>query len=88
MHFFYVLQNGPAASLELDLEHYEVPTPTSLTSSATYLANLTETPRSLDNHGDFSQSDFLGSSLHRSADASVGSIDGATTSKVFIVTTC
>ncbi|KAH9620683.1 hypothetical protein KSS87_001465 [Heliosperma pusillum] len=41
-------QNGPSASLELDLEHYLVPSPA---TSLVYSANLTETPsnRAFDN---------------------------------------
>ncbi|XP_022729169.1 6-phosphofructo-2-kinase/fructose-2,6-bisphosphatase-like isoform X3 [Durio zibethinus] len=42
------LENGSAASLELDLEHYVVPAPsTSANSGLVYAANLAETPRSL-----------------------------------------
>lgn len=31
--------------MDLDLEHYEVPTPESANSNMVYAANLTETPR-------------------------------------------
>ncbi|KAK7301716.1 hypothetical protein RJT34_12588 [Clitoria ternatea] len=41
-------ENGSSAGLELDLEHYVVPTPpTSANSAHVYAANLTENPRSL-----------------------------------------
>ncbi|XP_021278843.1 6-phosphofructo-2-kinase/fructose-2,6-bisphosphatase [Herrania umbratica] len=41
-------ENGSAASLELDLEHYVVPAPsTSANSGLVYAANLAENPRSL-----------------------------------------
>lgn len=50
-------QNG-SASLELDLEHYVVPAPTtSATSGLVYAANMTETPRSLTRSGVFSNRD-------------------------------
>ncbi|CAA6656893.1 unnamed protein product [Spirodela intermedia] len=42
------LENGSTAGLELDLEHYVVPSPVSCATSGTvYPANLTENPRSL-----------------------------------------
>ncbi|KAK4376107.1 hypothetical protein RND71_006784 [Anisodus tanguticus] len=47
-------EHGSSASLELDLEHYVVPAPT---TSAVYAANLTETPRSLKRTGVFSGTD-------------------------------
>lgn len=51
------LENGSAATLELDLEHYEVPPPALCANSgAYYAANTTETPRSLRNGGNFSGS--------------------------------
>ncbi|XP_057820148.1 6-phosphofructo-2-kinase/fructose-2,6-bisphosphatase isoform X2 [Cryptomeria japonica] len=51
------LENASAASLELELEHYEVPPPASCANSGTYYAaNTTETPRSLRNGGNFSSS--------------------------------
>ncbi|PKI73259.1 hypothetical protein CRG98_006352 [Punica granatum] len=44
--------NGSSASLELDLEHYVVPAPsTSANSALVYAANMTETPRSLTRTG-------------------------------------
>ncbi|XP_009782679.1 6-phosphofructo-2-kinase/fructose-2,6-bisphosphatase isoform X1 [Nicotiana tabacum] len=48
-------ESGSSASLELDLEHYVVPAPT--TSAMVYAANLTETPRSLKRTGVFSGTD-------------------------------
>uniref|UniRef100_A0A1D1ZJR1 6-phosphofructo-2-kinase/fructose-2, 6-bisphosphatase n=1 Tax=Anthurium amnicola TaxID=1678845 RepID=A0A1D1ZJR1_9ARAE len=51
-------ENGSTASLELDLEHYEVPAPASCANSGlTYAANLTENPRSLNYKGIFSNAD-------------------------------
>ncbi|XVE59009.1 hypothetical protein DITRI_Ditri05aG0009800 [Diplodiscus trichospermus] len=45
-------ENGSSASLELDLEHYVVPAPsTSANSGLVYAANLAETPRSLSHAG-------------------------------------
>ncbi|KAL0434691.1 UNVERIFIED_CONTAM: 6-phosphofructo-2-kinase/fructose-2,6-bisphosphatase [Sesamum radiatum] len=45
-------ENGSSASLELDLEHYVVPAPTtSANSGLVYAANMTETPRSLSRRG-------------------------------------
>uniref|UniRef100_A0A9I9E0M3 CBM20 domain-containing protein n=1 Tax=Cucumis melo TaxID=3656 RepID=A0A9I9E0M3_CUCME len=43
-------ENSSSASLELDLEHYVVPAPSS-NSGLVYAANLTETPRSLTGFG-------------------------------------
>ncbi|XP_042441402.1 6-phosphofructo-2-kinase/fructose-2,6-bisphosphatase-like [Zingiber officinale] len=42
------VENGSTPTLELDLEHYVVPAPSSIVDDA-YAANLTETPRSLSN---------------------------------------
>ncbi|KAA8549433.1 hypothetical protein F0562_001094 [Nyssa sinensis] len=55
-------ENGSSASLELDLEHYVVPAPT--TSGLVYAANMTETPRSLTHAGVFSNTDGTGSVSH------------------------
>ncbi|TYJ41733.1 hypothetical protein E1A91_A03G041400v1 [Gossypium mustelinum] len=45
-------ENGSSASLELDLEHYVVPAPsTSANSGLVYAANLAENPRSLTSSG-------------------------------------
>ncbi|XP_062086191.1 6-phosphofructo-2-kinase/fructose-2,6-bisphosphatase isoform X3 [Humulus lupulus] len=52
------VENGSSASLELDLEHYVVPAPsTSANSGLVYAANMTETPRSLTLTGVFSKAD-------------------------------
>lgn len=75
------MQNGSSASLELDLEHYVVPAPT---TSANYAANNTETPRSLTLAGVFSNMDGSGNVLHPSKDGSV-SADRPATIKVFLV---
>lgn len=52
------MQGGFSATVDLDLEHYVVPSPTtSANSGLVYAANLTETPRSLNGYGVFSGSD-------------------------------
>lgn len=44
----FTVQNGCSASLELDLEHYVVPAPsTSANSGLVYAANMAENPRLL-----------------------------------------
>ncbi|XP_071935609.1 6-phosphofructo-2-kinase/fructose-2,6-bisphosphatase-like isoform X2 [Coffea arabica] len=49
-------ENCSSASLELDLEHYVVPAPTtSANSGLLYAANMTETPRSLSHANAFSK---------------------------------
>ncbi|KAG6535589.1 hypothetical protein ZIOFF_000611 [Zingiber officinale] len=59
-----LLENGSTPTLELDLEHYVVPAPSSIVDDA-YAANLTETPRSLSNRNfskyDASTGDSYGS---------------------------
>lgn len=80
----YFVQNGSSASLELDLEHYVVPAPTSANSGLIYAANNTETPRSLTLAGVFSNMDGSGNVLHPSKDGSV-SADRPATIKVFLV---
>ncbi|OVA02745.1 Carbohydrate binding module family 20 [Macleaya cordata] len=58
-------ENGSSASLELDLEHYVVPAPTSLANSGlVYAANFTETPRSLTCAGTFSNTESPSSASH------------------------
>ncbi|KAG8371464.1 hypothetical protein BUALT_Bualt13G0090300 [Buddleja alternifolia] len=58
--------------MELDLEHYVVPAPTtSANSSLVYEANLTETPRSLSRVGVFSKSGGSSGALHRQGDTGV-----------------
>ncbi|KAH9701818.1 6-phosphofructo-2-kinase/fructose-2,6-bisphosphatase [Citrus sinensis] len=58
-------ENGSSASLELDIEHYVVPAPsTSANSGLVYAANMTETPRSLSRAGVLSNDDSSGSVSH------------------------
>lgn len=52
----FLIQNGSPASLELDIEHYVVPAPSSANSGPVYAANMAETPRSL-RAGTFSRND-------------------------------
>lgn len=59
------MQNSSSVSLELDLEHYVVPAPsTSANSGLVYAANMTETPRSLTRAGVFPTSDGLSNTLY------------------------
>lgn len=46
--FFFSIfaQNGSFVGLDLDLEHYVVPAPSSSVNSIVYTANMTENPRS------------------------------------------
>ncbi|KAL5748122.1 hypothetical protein ACOSP7_025159 [Xanthoceras sorbifolium] len=54
-------ENSSSTSLELDLEHYVVPAPsTSANSGLVYAANMTETPRSLGRAGVFPNADISG----------------------------
>ncbi|KAL0419076.1 UNVERIFIED_CONTAM: 6-phosphofructo-2-kinase/fructose-2,6-bisphosphatase [Sesamum radiatum] len=70
-------ENGSSASLELDLEHYVVPAPTtSANSGLVYAANMTETPRSLSRRGVFSKTDGSSGALHFQRDTGV-SVDRA-----------
>ncbi|XP_077215036.1 6-phosphofructo-2-kinase/fructose-2,6-bisphosphatase-like isoform X2 [Tasmannia lanceolata] len=70
------LENGSSASLELDLEHYVVPTPiTSANSGLTYAANMTESPRSLVYAGNFSNTGISSSVSPGSNKAGVFSVD-------------
>ncbi|KAL2238327.1 UNVERIFIED_CONTAM: 6-phosphofructo-2-kinase/fructose-2,6-bisphosphatase [Sesamum indicum] len=65
-------ENGSSASLELDLEHYVVPAPTtSANSGLVYAANMTETPRSLSRRGVFSKTDGSSGALHYQRDTGV-----------------
>ncbi|KAK9279940.1 hypothetical protein L1049_013624 [Liquidambar formosana] len=74
-------ENCSSASLELDLEHYVVPAPsTSANSGLVYAANITETPRSLTHTGVFSNSDGSGSASYSYKDSSV-SVDRPATIK-------
>ncbi|XP_038980244.1 6-phosphofructo-2-kinase/fructose-2,6-bisphosphatase isoform X2 [Phoenix dactylifera] len=78
-------ENGSAASLELDLEHYVVPAPTA-SSGVVYAANLAETPRSLVHAGIFSKSDGSSSGWHSSSKTGVVSTDHANSKKDIEVT--
>ncbi|KAJ7959842.1 6-phosphofructo-2-kinase/fructose-2, 6-bisphosphatase [Quillaja saponaria] len=65
-------EHGSSATLELDLEHYVVPAPsTSANSALVYAANMTETPRSLSRAGIFSRTDGSSSSSHSFKDGGV-----------------
>ncbi|KAK4492095.1 hypothetical protein RD792_002892 [Penstemon davidsonii] len=57
-------EHGSSASLELDLEHYVIPAPTSTNSGQVYAANMTETPRSLRRVGVFPKTDGSIGALH------------------------
>ncbi|KAL5710106.1 hypothetical protein ACHQM5_020711 [Ranunculus cassubicifolius] len=58
-------ENSSASSLELDLEHYLVPAPTTMANSGmVYAANFTETPRSIVHGGTFSSNDSSHLSSH------------------------
>ncbi|XP_042018034.1 6-phosphofructo-2-kinase/fructose-2,6-bisphosphatase-like isoform X1 [Salvia splendens] len=61
-------ENGSPASLELDIEHYVVPAPSSANSGPVYAANMTETPRSLTRTGKFSRNDSSSGSSHSQKD--------------------
>lgn len=55
--------------MELDLEHYVVPAPTtSANSGQFYAANLTETPRSMNLTGTLSNSKAVGGASHSHKD--------------------
>lgn len=83
---FIYSQNGSSFSLELDLEHYVVPAPsTSTNSGLVYAANMTETPRSLTRYGVFSNSDGSVNPSHSLKDSGV-SIDRPAPIKVHPVT--
>ncbi|KAI5321677.1 hypothetical protein L3X38_030748 [Prunus dulcis] len=63
-------ENGSSTSLELDLEHYVVPAPsTSANSGLVYAANMTETPRSLSLTGIFTNADGSTSFSHSFKDS-------------------
>ncbi|XP_040993891.1 6-phosphofructo-2-kinase/fructose-2,6-bisphosphatase-like [Juglans microcarpa x Juglans regia] len=65
-------ENGSSASLELDLEHYVIPAPsTSANSGLVYAANNTETPSSLTCAGVFNNMDGSGNVLHSFKDGGV-----------------
>lgn len=75
------VENGFAASLELDLEHYVVPAPSSANSGLIYAANLAETPRSLARTGVLSSSGASNIFSHGSDGNTVASVDRATSKK-------
>lgn len=86
LHF--LMQNGSSASLELDLEHYVVPAPTtSANSGLVYAANMTETPRSLSRVGVFSRADGSSGALHFQKDAGV-SVDRPDLTVLFFSSSC
>ncbi|KAK9168084.1 hypothetical protein Syun_000224 [Stephania yunnanensis] len=68
------VENGSSATLELDLEHYVVPAPTTTANfGLVYAANLTETPRSLTHGGSFSKSEGSSSSSNKAVGVSTDS---------------
>ncbi|XP_024025478.1 6-phosphofructo-2-kinase/fructose-2,6-bisphosphatase [Morus notabilis] len=75
-------ENGSSASLELDLEHYVVPAPSTCANSGlVYAANMTETPRSLTLSGVFSKADGHSSASHSFKDGGGVSVDRPATIK-------
>lgn len=83
------MQNGSAATLELDLEHYVVPAPsTSANSGLVYAANMTETPRSLTRAGVFSHADGSSSVSSSFKDGGGVSVDRPATIKVYFGNSC
>lgn len=79
LSFLLPFQNSSSASLELDLEHYVVPAPSS-NSGLVYAANLTETPRSLTGFG-VQNADGSGNTSSSKESSTTG--DRPTTVKVF-----
>ncbi|KAL4189785.1 hypothetical protein AMTRI_Chr08g208860 [Amborella trichopoda] len=76
------LENGLAATLELDLEHYVVPAPSSgANSGVTYAANKTETPRSLTRSGVFSSFDAVNGSSYVTNNSGSVTVDQAVIGK-------
>ncbi|CAK9314579.1 unnamed protein product [Citrullus colocynthis] len=71
-------ENSSSASLELDLEHYVVPAPSS-NSGLVYAANLTETPRSLTGFGVQFNADGSGNTSSSRESGTIG--DRSTTVK-------
>lgn len=72
-------QNGSSTSLDLDLEHYVVPSPKG--SYSIYAANLTETPRYLGRTGILSKNDVSSSVLRDSNNSGVVPVDYSATGK-------
>lgn len=68
--------------MELDLEQYLVPIPTSASSGAVYAANLTETPRYLHQTSVFSKNAASNSDSHGPTDAIAGHVDQVSSKKV------
>ncbi|XAR60753.1 6-phosphofructo-2-kinase [Bertholletia excelsa] len=80
------VENGPSASLELDLEHYVVPAPaTSANSGLVYAANLTETPRSLTRTAVLSNSEVSGSASKSCKDGGIPTDQPATIKEMEIL---
>lgn len=75
-------ENGSSASLELDLEQYLVPAPS--TTAASYAANMAETPRSMTHAGVFNNDGFSSAS-HSNKDAGVPVEQPATIKEMEIV---
>ena len=70
--------------MELDLEHYVVPAPSTCANSGlVYAANMAETPRSLTLTGVFSKADGPSSASHSFKDGGVVSADRPSTIKVY-----
>lgn len=70
--------------MELDLEHYVVPAPSTCANSGlVYAANMTETPRSLTLSGMFSKADGHSSASHSFKDGGGVSVDRPATIKVY-----
>lgn len=82
--FFDFLQHCPSESLELDLEHYEVPAPApSANSSLVYAADNAENPRSLSASGSF-RNDNTANAASNSSEASGVRADGSPSAKVLL----
>ncbi|ONK62588.1 uncharacterized protein A4U43_C07F5670 [Asparagus officinalis] len=74
-------ENGSSASMELDLEQYLVPLPSSANSSSVYAANLTETPRAFGRTSVLSKTDGLTSGSHGSTSTAASSVEYASSKK-------
>ncbi|KAG2267590.1 hypothetical protein Bca52824_062145 [Brassica carinata] len=80
-----VLENCPSESLELDLEHYEVPAPApSAHSSLVYAADNAENPRSLSASGSF-VNDNSPKAASNSPKGSGVSADGSPSAKLVVI---
>lgn len=79
------LQNCPSESLELDLEHYEVPAPAaSANSSLVYAADNAENPRSLSASGSFVNDNTPKAAASNSPRVSGVSVDGSPSAEVLL----